>query len=367
MMKIAITNLTNADFYMGIEKEKGLGASDAAVINNANSMSYKGHEVTIFGQFLTTTKNDEGVVYAPFMEAQAKGDWDLLICNRNPIHYEKFNAKKKVLWMHDDIDAPVNKGISGIIDIFDHVVVLSKYHKRRVQTLSEKKLPFIIIPEGIADSAVQAQAKSSCREETAEWTFLYASAPFKGLPVLIKKIWSMVKEILPNAKLRVCSSMKLYGLNQNDVFFKKMYDDMRADPSIIYEPVLTNTEIFDVMSECDAMLYPNTFNETFCNSVNEALFMGLPVITSRIANLPDLVEDGVNGYTIGGNPLSEDYAKAFISALGMMIYDEEKYKSMRLHCLSNYHHALSWLDCTELFLSKIGDGKERFTELKEDY
>jgi glycosyltransferase involved in cell wall biosynthesis len=50
------------------------------------------------------------------------------------------------------------------------------------------------------------------------------------------------------------------------------------------------------LSEIDVLVVPSTFPETFGMSAAEALAMGVPVVASTIGALPELVQDGRNGF-----------------------------------------------------------------------
>jgi glycosyltransferase involved in cell wall biosynthesis len=62
-----------------------------------------------------------------------------------------------------------------------------------------------------------------------------------------------------------------------------------------------DTERF--LSQIDALVVPSTSPETFGMAAAEALAMGVPVLASTVAALPELIEDGRNGFLF--NPFEE--------------------------------------------------------------
>jgi glycosyltransferase involved in cell wall biosynthesis len=147
--------------------------------------------------------------------------------------------------------------------------------------------------------------------------------------------------------------MLLYGNHQQDEYFKKIYEDIEKDESIHYERVLTNEEVVDLMAKTDLMIYPNSFPETFCNAVNEALFVGCPVITTKSGNLQALVGEGVNGFLIEGDPLSKEYAEKFVEKVVEITKNKQLYKDLKQNAICNHAGALLWKNIAYLFIKKI--------------
>ena len=52
-----------------------------------------------------------------------------------------------------------------------------------------------------------------------------------------------------------------------------------------------------IYNEADALILP-TYSEGFPNVVLEAMYYGLPVITTAVGNIPDVVQDQRNGYLV---------------------------------------------------------------------
>lgn len=117
----------------------------------------------------------------------------------------------------------------------------------------------------------------------------YTSTPWRGLDVLLKA-W----ELNPpkNCELHVFSSCKIYGpeFGENDTQYQELYDKCNELPGIIYRGSIPNEELRKELPSFDILAYPNTFEETSCIAVIEALSAGLRVITSNLGALPETTE-----------------------------------------------------------------------------
>jgi glycosyltransferase involved in cell wall biosynthesis len=117
----------------------------------------------------------------------------------------------------------------------------------------------------------------------------YISTPWRGLDVLLRS-W----ELNPpeNCELHVFSSCKIYGpeFGENDTQYQELYDKCNELPGVIYRGSIPNDELRKELPSFDILAYPNTFEETSCIAVIEALSAGLRVITSNLGSLPETTE-----------------------------------------------------------------------------
>jgi glycosyltransferase involved in cell wall biosynthesis len=65
--------------------------------------------------------------------------------------------------------------------------------------------------------------------------------------------------------------------------------------NVHYAGYLSGRDLWSFISGAKFTIVPSESYETFPYSAIEALYLGKPVIASRIGGLPEIVEDGING------------------------------------------------------------------------
>jgi glycosyltransferase involved in cell wall biosynthesis len=138
----------------------------------------------------------------------------------------------------------------------------------------------------------------------------YTSTPWRGLDVLLKA-WEILKP--KNAELHVFSSCKIYGkeFSKTDSQYEHLYNKCKELPGVVYRGSIPNDELKQEISNFDILAYPNTFEETSCIAVIEALCTGLRVITSNLGALPETTEGWARIYPYLANPdiHAQEFAK----------------------------------------------------------
>jgi glycosyltransferase involved in cell wall biosynthesis len=123
----------------------------------------------------------------------------------------------------------------------------------------------------------------------------YTSTPWRGLDVLLDA-WELANP--NNCELHIFSSCKIYGpeFGENDVNYQSLYDRCTMLPGVVYRGSIPNFELRKELPIFDILAYPNTFEETSCIAVIEALSAGLRVVTSNLGALPETTEGWARMY-----------------------------------------------------------------------
>ena len=124
----------------------------------------------------------------------------------------------------------------------------------------------------------------------------YTSTPWRGLDVLLQA-WELLKP--QDAELHVFSSCKIYGpdfYDSSEGQYQQLYDKCSELPGVVYRGSIPNDELRKELHSFDILAYPNTFEETSCIAVIEALSAGLRVVTSNLGALPETTEGWARMY-----------------------------------------------------------------------
>jgi len=117
-------------------------------------------------------------------------------------------------------------------------------------------------------------------------TLAYTSTPFRGLDILLMA-FPMIRALVPEARLRVYSSMGIYGQSDAEDQFSALYALARALPGVDYVGPLPQARLAEALTEVDYLAYPSTFAETSCIAVIEAMAAGAHVISTALGALPE--------------------------------------------------------------------------------
>lgn len=125
----------------------------------------------------------------------------------------------------------------------------------------------------------------------------YTSTPWRGLDVLLNS-WELLNP--QDAELHVFSSCKIYGddfAESEENKYEHLYDKCNSLPNVIYRGFTSNDTLRQELPSFDILAYPNTFEETSCIAVIEALSAGARVLTSSLGALPETTEGWANIYS----------------------------------------------------------------------
>ncbi|MBK3395987.1 MULTISPECIES: FkbM family methyltransferase [Methylobacterium] len=138
----------------------------------------------------------------------------------------------------------------------------------------------------------------------------YTSTPYRGLSVLLEA-WAQAAP--EGAELHVWSSHKLYGPGADDAPYAALYARAAALPNVHYHGLLPNAELRAALADIDILAYPNTFAETSCLAVIEAMAAGCRVICPSLGALPETTAGFARLYPFAADPA--EHARTFAALL----------------------------------------------------
>lgn len=112
----------------------------------------------------------------------------------------------------------------------------------------------------------------------------------KGLPILLNSLVTL-RSRNPNLKLTVV------GDGEDRMELQALSQELDLGAIVDFVGYKSQTEVREVMQQTDVFVLPS-FAEGVPVSLMEAMAAGVPVVTTRIAGISELVEDGVSGYLV---------------------------------------------------------------------
>ena len=317
----------------------GLGGSESALINLSREFVNLNYDVHVF----CNTNEDHinnGVIFHPVDSYNIKNlSCDVFISLRSAYAFakEKIRSKLSIFWCQDDLQEGEVEHLcynKDVTDKIDMIVSVSEYAKNNL--LKETLVKNIkVIRNGYNENFITKNDKVKGR-------FVYSSTPFRGLDVLLE-IWPEINNIIPNSELYLFTGMSLYNPGQNDAN-NYLYNRAKRKKDVIISEPVCQKNLMNFLSTCDIMLYPNHYVEASCMAVIEALASGVPVVTSNLGALPELINKD-NGILIDGHSRHYDYQKEFIKGVIELYNKDNKFKIDTSYSWKN--RALEWSELIE--------------------
>ncbi|MBD3277472.1 MAG: glycosyltransferase [Candidatus Aegiribacteria sp.] len=179
----------------------------------------------------------------------------------------------------------------------------------------------------------------------------------KGRPVKFVSVGSISPRKAQDILVRACSSMEkgtftmeFAGSTESDPAYTesiiRSIRDLGMEDSISLTGMLESEELIDELLSADVLVHPARW-EAFGISVLEGMWLGLPVIASEVAALPELVRDGENGILV-----QPDYVDGFREAMEFMIRNPENRLEMGL-CSREIASDMNDWDETEIKFARL--------------
>jgi glycosyltransferase involved in cell wall biosynthesis len=173
-----------------------------------------------------------------------------------------------------------------------------------------------------SSSQREAEAKERYPLGDGAWPVLGSVGSFehrKGQVVLLEALCKVVAGQFPNAHLM------LVGDGPDEEMLKEKTKELGLENNVTFFPFTREpVYIFEVL---DILTLPSLYKEGLPNVLLEAMSMGVPVVASRMAGVPEIVKEGVTGYMTEPGDVDQLAEK-----IALLASDKDAYGKMRVNC-----------------------------------
>jgi glycosyltransferase involved in cell wall biosynthesis len=327
---------------------KHLGGVEIATYNIASHLAKKGHQVhviTLWDSGLPEVGIEQGFTVHRIRLPRVKSIgvlifWFRILLSLKKIDYDiihvqsvtialpaylagKFFKKPYLVCGHGfDLYFPwrFKKIISKLImKNASAVIALTENMRKDMQKIYPREV--LVIPNGIdGDKFAVLSNKEALRKKIGVnnsdkiIVFVGTLRPVKNVKSLVRAIPILIPEE-PNIKLILVG-----GGSQVD-YLRKMVKELHLEKSVSFTGEISNEKAISYLTAADIFVLPS-LSEGFSIVSLEAMACGLPVIATKVGVLPEIIENGVNGFLIdSGEP--KEIAEKVLQLLGSEDLREE--------------------------------------------
>jgi glycosyltransferase involved in cell wall biosynthesis len=143
----------------------------------------------------------------------------------------------------------------------------------------------------------------------------------KGVDVVIKSL-PLILEHYPKTTLDIIGGGTL------EAQLKELVNKLELNNKVNFHGKIEQSKVIEMMKQAHIFCFPTSASEGFPKVVIEALASGLPVITTKVSVLPELIENG------GGILLDEPTSQNMEKAVKTILEDKEQYHQISTNAIN---------------------------------
>lgn len=301
-MKIALFDSEHS-YNLDTPYNEPLGGTESAIVYFLEEMKTRDHDVYLFNK-CDKIDNCRGVIQVPsstyydFIKNN-KLHFDIIIVSRLP--HELFNLKHRLnspstvfcLWTGHDIDQYVSTLLKEVMlrDAVDKYIFVSEWQRDRfIKEYNISKTKSMIMRNGIGKPF---EKYLDMPTDKIERSTTYCSIPWRGLE-LLHPIFRIIHQKYSDATLDIFSGMNIYRMEDKNEQ-TNVYDEFKKLDGVSHSYGIGQNELANKLYNIEYLTYPNTFPETSCITVLQAMACGCLIVTSDLGALKETM-NGMNRY-----------------------------------------------------------------------
>ncbi|MGC8581678.1 MAG: glycosyltransferase family 4 protein [Thermoplasmata archaeon] len=183
----------------------------------------------------------------------------------------------------DDINEYI-KHMHDILDKIDIFVSPSKYLMSFYHSMGIDPRKTVYSRYGFIKGRIKYRKKIYREWDHINFGYIGRIIPAKGIHLLIKAFSSINKENI---------TLKIYGTTGKNRYY---LEKIAKNSNILFMEGFDNRNIDYILNSIDVLVVPSIWYENSPLVIQEAFMKGIPVITSNIGGMAELVKDGINGF-----------------------------------------------------------------------
>jgi glycosyltransferase involved in cell wall biosynthesis len=183
-----------------------------------------------------------------------------------------------------------------VIKNADSAIALTEDMKRVMQDIYNRDIA--VVPNGIELGVNVEKPHVRILEETYKRIlFVGRLHPVKGVRYLIQAM-QLIHESHPETKLI------LVGDGEERDYLEDLTDHLGIRECVDFVGEVPHERIIDYLDHADVFVL-SSLSESFGIVLLEAMACGLPIVATRVGGIPEIIEDGVNGYLVNPGDYQE--------------------------------------------------------------
>ena len=222
-----------------------------------------------------------------------------LLCGIPAVVAKKFLKIPYVVWgQGSDIYLPgrfTRMTSKSILQNADAVLALTEDMKQKMREICDRDIS--VVPNGI--DLKRFEISSGEKKEGSAKTIIFVGRlhPVKGVQYLIEAM-AIVHQQMPDVKLVIV------GDGVERARLEELAEKLNLNGCIQFAGQVPQESIPRLMHQADVFAL-SSLSEGLPVVILEAMAAGLPIVATKVGGIPDIVEEGVNGYLVNAKSSEE--------------------------------------------------------------